>query len=89
MANIKSQKKRIITNEKRRLRNVSVRSRVRTFVKQAEEAIASKDAARIQQAVQNAVRELDKAASKGVLHANSVARKKSSLHRRVNAGQAS
>jgi small subunit ribosomal protein S20 len=89
MANIKSQKKRIITNEKRRLRNVSVRSRVRTYIKQAEEAIASKDAARIQAALRDAVRELDKAVSKGVLHANSVARKKSSLHRRVSAARAS
>lgn len=89
MANIKSQKKRIITNEKRRRRNVTVRSRVKTFLKQAEEAIAAKDAGRIREAVREAVRELDKAASKGILHANSVARKKSSLQRRVNAAQAS
>lgn len=88
MANIKSQKKRIITNEKSRQRNVAVRSRVKTYVKKAEEALESKDAGKITEAVNAAIQEIDCAATKGVYHRNSAARKKSSLARRALAASA-
>lgn len=85
MANIKSQKKRNLTNEKSRQRNVAVRSRVKTFMKQADAAIEAKDAELMKKAVPAAIAELDRAASKGVFHKNNIARKKASLQRRFNA----
>lgn len=84
MANIKSQKKRILTNAKAALRNKSVRSSVKTAIKKVDEAVAAGDKAA---AVANALaasRALDKAASKGVIHANQAANRKSGLMRRVN-----
>ena len=77
MANLKSQKKRILTNEIARKRNVAVRSRLKTYGKKVDEAIASKDADAINSNLQIILREIDRAAQKGVLHANSAARKKS------------
>jgi len=85
MANIKSQKKRILTNEKARQRNMAVRSRMRTLIKGAMAAIDSKDEAQIKAAVPAALSEIDRAASKGVIHRNSAARKKSSIQHRVAA----
>lgn len=83
MANIKSQKKRNITNEKSRQRNVAVRSRVKTYVKFADDAIEAKDADQIKTTVKTALTEIDRAARKGVIHKNCAARKKSSLERKV------
>ena len=77
MANIKSQKKRILTNEIARKRNVAVRSRLKTVGKQADEALASKDADAINTTLPKVLREIDRAAKNGVIHANSAARKKS------------
>ncbi len=87
MANIKQQKKRVIQNEKRRQRNIDVRSRVKTFVKKAETTLLAvgTDAA---DAVRNAIVELDVAARKGVLHKNTAARKKSRLMKKINAKKA-
>lgn len=85
MANIKSQKKRNLTNEKARQRNVAVRSRLRTIVKEARLALDSKDSAKIGDAVKAAVSEIDRAATKGVIHRNSAARKKSELQHLANA----
>ena len=85
MANIKSSKKDIIRSEKRRQRNVDVKSRVKTYVKQAIDAIESKDPEKVQPALRRAVSEIDRAASKGVIHKNSAARKKSTLERRAAA----
>ncbi|MBH1933142.1 30S ribosomal protein S20 [Streptomyces sp. AV19] len=79
MANIKSQIKRIKTNEKARLRNKAVKSSVKTAVRAAREAIAAGDAAKATAAVALAGKKLDKAASKGVLHKNAAANKKSAL----------
>ena len=84
MANIKSQKKRVRTNELRRQRNVAVKSRIKTYMKHAETAMESKDADEIKKTVTKVITELDKAASKGVLHANNVARKKSNIERRAS-----
>lgn len=85
MANIKQQKKRIRTNEERRQRNVAVRSRMKTLVKKADAALASGDAETAKTAVPEALSAIDRAAAKGVIHANSASRKKSSLMIRANA----
>lgn len=80
---IKSQKKRVITNEKRRQRNVDVRSRLRTHFKKLDEAVEGKDKGQIDEALRAAISEIDIAQRKGVLHKNTAARKKSRLERRV------
>lgn len=84
MANIKSQKKRILTNEKSRQRNMAVRSRVKTIVKNADAAITAKDGDVAKAQLLTAISEIDRACTKGVLHANQAARRKSSLQRRFN-----
>ncbi|MEU1373191.1 30S ribosomal protein S20 [Streptomyces triculaminicus] len=85
MANIKSQMKRIKTNEKARLRNKAVKSSVKTAVRAAREAIVAGDAVKATAAVAFAGKKLDKAASKGVLHKNAAANKKSALAKQVAA----
>jgi small subunit ribosomal protein S20 len=87
VANIKSQIKRIKTNEKARLRNQAVKSEVKTAVRQARAAAASGDFAAAEAACRVASRKLDKAVSKGVLHKNNAANKKSALAAQVNALQ--
>ena len=79
MANIKSQKKRILTNEKARLRNKAVKSELKTVVRAAREAIASGDKEKATAAVRVASRKLDKAVSKGVIHQNQAANRKSAI----------
>jgi len=79
VANIKSQIKRNTTNEKRRLRNKAVKSELKTFVRSFREAAASGDAATTQSALRAANRKLDKAVSKGVIHKNQAANRKSAL----------
>ena len=83
MANIKSQIKRIGTNEKARLRNKAVKSELKTHVRRVREAVAGgdKDAATV--ALVSASRKLDKAVSKGVIHSNQAANKKSALAKAV------
>ncbi|GAA0328631.1 30S ribosomal protein S20 [Streptomyces olivoreticuli] len=88
MANIKSQIKRNKTNEKARLRNKAVKSSVKTVVRAAREAIAAGDAAKATAAVALASKKLDKAVSKGVLHKNAAANKKSALAKQVAAVKA-
>ena len=85
MANIKSQIKRIRTNEAARLRNKSVRSSLKTSVRRFREAADAGDREAALQALGTASRQLDKAASKGVIHANQAANKKSAMAQRVNA----
>lgn len=85
MANIKSQIKRIGTNEKARLRNKSVKSELKTHVRRVREAVAAGDKDAAQTALQTASRKLDKAVSKGVIHSNQAANKKSALAKTVNA----
>ena len=79
MANIKSQIKRIKTNEKARLRNKDVKSSLKTAVRRAHEAATSGDVAAHTAAVAEASKRLDKAASKGVIHKNQAANRKSAL----------
>jgi small subunit ribosomal protein S20 len=85
MANIKSQIKRNRQNEVRRQRNKSVRSTLRTRVKTFEQAVASGDKDAAQETYRAAARALDKAASKGVIHKNKAATKKSRLARKLPA----
>ncbi|MCX4823004.1 30S ribosomal protein S20 [Streptomyces sp. NBC_01142] len=79
MANIKSQIKRNKTNEKARLRNKAVKSSVKTAIRKAREAVASGDVEKATVAVREASQKLDKAVSKGVIHKNAAANKKSAL----------
>lgn len=84
MANIKSQKKRIKTNEKRRQRNRSVKSELRTFVRKTREAIEGGDKQQAEESLRVVSRKLDKAVSKGVIHRNQAANRKSKLATQVN-----
>ncbi len=81
MANTKSAVKRAKTSEKRRLRNKQVKSRVRTVIRRFRESLREGDEQLVEERLRNAVSTLDRAVSKGVLHRNSVARKKSQLYR--------
>ncbi|HUW78470.1 MAG TPA: 30S ribosomal protein S20 [Candidatus Nanopelagicaceae bacterium] len=85
MANIKSQIKRIGTNEKARLRNKSVRSSLKTAIRRFRDAATSGDAAKADAELRVASRELDIAVSKGVIHANQAANKKSAMAKRASA----
>lgn len=87
MANHKSALKRIRQNEKRRLHNRTYRSRVRTFVKKARISIASGDVDAAKEATLQAIVDLDKAASRGVIHPNNAARRKSRLMKQLAAMQ--
>ena len=79
MANIKSQIKRVKTNEKRRQRNKSVRSALKTAVRQFREAAAAGDSDKAKELARVAGRKLDKAASAGVIHKNQAANRKSAI----------
>ena len=83
VANIKSQIKRNITNEKRRLRNRTVRSELRTRTKAAVAAAEAGEGGA--EELVTAMRRIDKASAKGVIHANAAARQKSRLQKRINA----
>jgi small subunit ribosomal protein S20 len=85
VANIKSQIKRIRTNEKARLRNKAVKSELKTYVRRVREAVAAGDKDAATTALQAASRKLDKAVSKGVIHANQAANRKSAIAKSVNA----
>ncbi|NLD78155.1 MAG: 30S ribosomal protein S20 [Acidimicrobiales bacterium] len=87
MANIKSQIKRNRQNEKRRVANKTVRSELRTRVKNAL-AAADEGAENLDAASSIAMKRIDKAANKGVIHKNAAARRKSRLAKRINAASA-
>ena len=82
MANIKSQKKRNLTNAKRAERNKAVRSELKTRVKNAVKAAGSDES---NETLRLAVKRLDMAAAKGVIHPNQAARRKSRLMKKLNA----
>jgi small subunit ribosomal protein S20 len=84
VANIKSQIKRITTNEKARQRNVAIRSSVKTAIRKFRDAADSGDKDKALELQRDAAKKLDKAVSKGVLHANQAANKKSALAKRAN-----
>ncbi|BDM67363.1 MULTISPECIES: 30S ribosomal protein S20 [Streptomyces] len=83
MANIKSQMKRIKTNEKARQRNKAVKSALKTSIRRTREAIEAGDLQKATAAQAEAAKKLDKAVSKGVIHKNAAANKKSALAKKV------
>jgi small subunit ribosomal protein S20 len=85
MANTASARKRIRQTLRRTVRNHARKSRMRTFVKKVESAITSGDKAAASEALKQAQPELQRAAGKGVIHANTVARKLSRLSARIKA----
>jgi small subunit ribosomal protein S20 len=85
MANHKSALKRIRQNAKRRDHNRAFRSRARTFVKNARTEIAGGNATSAEEATRLAIQDLDKAASKGIIHKRNAARRKSRLMKQLNA----
>lgn len=84
MANIKSQKKRILTAEKARQHNKAVRSELKTAIKAVRTAVEAGQLEDAQVAANKASRLLDKAASKGIVHKNQAAQRKSGVQKLVN-----
>jgi small subunit ribosomal protein S20 len=84
VANIKSQKKRVLTNEKAHQRNKAVKSALKTATKKVQVAIEAGDAEAAKAAALEASRMLDKAASKGVIHASQAANRKSGIMKAAN-----
>lgn len=84
MANIKSQKKRIKTNEKARQRNRAYKAELKTAVRRVREAVEANDAEQTQAAARKACKLLDKAAAKGIIHKNQAANRKSGVMNLVN-----
>ena len=84
MANIKSQKKRILTNAKAADRNKAVKSELRTRVRNAMTNAGTPEG---EADLRLAVKRIDKAATKGIIHPNAAARRKSRLMRRINAAK--
>ena len=84
MANIKSQKKRVKTNEKARQRNKAIKSELRTHVRNFRAAVAVGDRAKAVELSRVANRALDKAVTKGVFHRNNAANKKSAMAKLFN-----
>ncbi len=83
MANIKSQLKRIKTNEKARQRNKAVKSSLKTAVRRFHEATQAGDTEKAQELAASASRQLDKAVSKGIIHRNQAANRKSAIQRQA------
>ena len=84
MANIKSAKKRVLTSQARAERNKAIKSRVKTYVKKVDAAVAANDKAAAEAALPAAITEISKAASKGIFHKNTAARKVSRITKAVN-----
>lgn len=84
MANTKSALKRVRSSEKRRLRNRRVRTQARTYIKRARSQIEAGQLEEAKKSVAAAIRALDKAAEKGIIHKNNAARRKSRLMRKLN-----
>ncbi|MBA9085144.1 small subunit ribosomal protein S20 [Fontibacillus solani] len=85
MPNIKSAIKRVKTNDKRRALNASQKSALRTVVKAADAALANNEVETAKTAFAAATQKLDKAVTKGLIHKNAAARKKSRLAKKLNA----
>lgn len=84
MPNIKSAKKRVLVNETKAAQNKAAKSALKTDIKKFETAAAAGDKAQAQGAYAVAVKAVDKAAARGLIHRNNAARKKSSLTLRLN-----
>jgi small subunit ribosomal protein S20 len=83
LANTKSAKKRIRQNGRRRVRNARIRTRARSSVRSARQTVDDGDRSAGEAAVKSAIQELDRAASKGVVHRNNAARRKSRLQKHL------
>ena len=83
MANIKSAKKRVLTSQARAERNKAIKSRVKTYVKKVDAAVAANDKAAAEAALPAAIAEISKAASKGIFHKISAASKVSRITKAV------
>ena len=84
MANIKSAKKRVLVSQTKADRNKAIKSKVKTCIKKVESAVADGDKKAADEALNIAISEINKAASKGVYHKNNAARKVSRLTHAVN-----
>ena len=84
MANIKSQKKRNITNEKSRQRNRAIKSELKTAIKKFEAAAAEGNRTEADGAYKVAVKKVDQAVAKGILHKNTAAHRKSAMTLKLN-----
>ncbi|MDI6603584.1 30S ribosomal protein S20 [Aceticella autotrophica] len=84
MANIKSAKKRILVTAKKTLKNKMIKSKVKTAISKFEKNLSAGNIDESKKTLKAAIRELDKAYSKGVLHRNTIARKKSRLCKKLN-----
>lgn len=82
MPNIKSAKKRVKVTETKNLRNKALRSNLKTTIKKADAAIANQE--NTDEAVRLAIKKIDQAVAKGILHKNTAARKKSAIARKAN-----
>ena len=87
MPNIKSAKKRVLVNQTKAARNKALKSNLKTMMKTANQAVEAK-ADNMDTAVANAVKTIDMACSKGLIHKNNAARKKSKLVSKLNAAKA-
>ena len=85
MANIKSAKKRVLITKKKTLRNKSVKTELRTYMKKYEIALSGSDKTKATEAYRETITRIDKAAAKGLLHKNNAARKKSRYTKKLNA----
>jgi len=84
LPNIKSAKKRVLVNQKKVLQNKMAKSALKTCLKKFEAAVAGGDKSAISASYKMAVKKLDQAVSKGILHKNTAARKKSSITKKAN-----
>lgn len=84
LANIKSQIKRIKVAERQRIRNKSTKSALKTYVSKFDSAVTAGDREAAEAALKIAIKKLDKAAEKGIIHKNNAANKKSRLMKRFN-----
>ena len=84
MANIKSAKKRVLVAQTKTERNKAIRSKVKTMIKKVDAAVAANDKEAAQAALPVAIAEISKAASKGIFHKNTAARKVSRITKAVN-----
>lgn len=84
MANIKSAKKRILVNQSKALQNQMVKSQLKTIIKKFNAAVASGDKAQASELYRLAVKKIDQAVARGILHKNNAAHKKSEFTRKFN-----
>lgn len=84
MANIKSAKKRVVTNAKKAERNQAVKSQVKTYMKKVDAAVAEGDKDKATEVLKDATRVVEKAATKGVIKKNNASNKVSKMAKRVN-----